>query len=68
MLLMRRGVMAAFHYVPLHSSPYGRRLGTTGELPVTDRVARTLVRLPLHPRLSGEDVDRVVAALKQALP
>ena len=65
--LRARGVMAAFHYVPLHSSPYGRRLGTTGELPVTDRVARTLVRLPLHPRLSGKDVDRVVAALKQAL-
>ena len=65
--LRARGVMAAFHYVPLHSSPYGRSLGT-GELPVTDRVARTLVRLPLHPRLSEGDVDRVVAALKQALP
>ncbi len=66
--LRARGVMAAFHYVPLHSSPYGRRLGATGELPVTDRVARTLVRLPLHPRLTEEDVDRVVGALKQALP
>jgi dTDP-4-amino-4,6-dideoxygalactose transaminase len=66
--LRARGVMAAFHYVPLHSSPHGRRLGMTGELPVTDRVARTLVRLPLHPRLSEEDVDRVVGALKQALP
>jgi dTDP-4-amino-4,6-dideoxygalactose transaminase len=66
--LHERGVMAAFHYVPLHSSPYGRRLGAAGELPVTDRVARTLVRLPLHPRLSEEDVDRVVGALKEALP
>jgi len=66
--LRARGVMAAFHYVPLHSSPHGRRLGTTGNLPVTERVARTLLRLPLHPRLSEEDVDRVVAALKQALP
>jgi dTDP-4-amino-4,6-dideoxygalactose transaminase len=66
--LRARGVMAAFHYVPLHSSPHGRRLGMTGELPVTDRVARTLVRLPLHPRLSEEDVERVVGALKQALP
>ena len=66
--LRARGVMAAFHYVPLHSSPYGRSLGTTGELPVTDRVARTLVRLPIHPRLSEADVDRVVAALKEALP
>ena len=66
--LHERGVMAAFHYVPLHSSPYGRRLGAAGELPVTDRVARTLVRLPLHPRLSEEDVDRVVGALKETLP
>jgi len=66
--LRARGVMATFHYVPLHSSPYGRRLGAAAELPVTDRVARTLVRLPLHPRLSEEDVDRVVATLKQALP
>src|SRR3989441_2590303 len=66
--LRARGVMASFHYVPLHSSPYGRSLGPTGELPVTDRVARTLVRLPLHPRLSEGDVDRVVVALKQALP
>jgi len=66
--LRARGVMASFHYVPLHSSPYGRRLGATDDLPVTDRVARTLVRLPLHPRLTEEDVDRVVGALKQALP
>ena len=66
--LRARGVMAAFHYVPLHSSPYGRQLGAAGELPVTDRVARTLVRLPLHPRLSEEDVDRVVGAVKEALP
>jgi dTDP-4-amino-4,6-dideoxygalactose transaminase len=66
--LRERGVMATFHYVPLHSSPFGRRLGATDELPVTDRVARTLVRLPLHPRLTDEDVDRVVASVKQALP
>jgi dTDP-4-amino-4,6-dideoxygalactose transaminase len=66
--LRSRGVMATFHYIPLHSSPHGRRLGATAELPVTDRVARTLVRLPLHPRLSEKDVDRVVIALKEALP
>jgi dTDP-4-amino-4,6-dideoxygalactose transaminase len=66
--LRARGVRAAFHYVPLHTSPHGRRLGAAADLPVTDRVARTLVRLPLHPRLSDEDVDRVVGALKQAIP
>jgi dTDP-4-amino-4,6-dideoxygalactose transaminase len=59
-----RGVMASFHYIPLHSSPHGRALGLDGgDLPVTDRVASTLLRLPLHPLLADEDVDRVVSAV-----
>ena len=65
--LRRQGVMAAFHYVPLHSAPHGRALGAgRAELPVTDRVARTLLRLPLHPRLGGTDVDRVIEAVRRA--
>jgi dTDP-4-amino-4,6-dideoxygalactose transaminase len=62
--LKSHGVLATFHYVPLHSSPFGRTLAPAGlELPITDRVARTLLRLPLHPLLTEEDVDRVVAAV-----
>lgn len=63
--LRARGVMASFHYVPLHSSPHGRAIGATPELPVTERVASTLVRLPLHPRLSDEDVTRVIEAVRE---
>jgi dTDP-4-amino-4,6-dideoxygalactose transaminase len=63
--LRARGVMASFHYVPLHSSPQGRALGHGDDrLPVTDRIASTLVRLPLHPLLSEEDLDQVVAAVQ----
>jgi dTDP-4-amino-4,6-dideoxygalactose transaminase len=62
--LRGQGVMASFHYVPLHSSPQGRALGLDGrDLPVTERVAGTLLRLPLHPLLADEDVDRVIAAV-----
>ena len=65
--LKGRGVMATFHYVPLHSSPFGQKFaGEAPSLPVTDRVAATLVRLPLHPRLTEEDVDRVVSAVEEA--
>jgi dTDP-4-amino-4,6-dideoxygalactose transaminase len=65
--LKDRGVMATFHYVPLHSSPFwARYAGEVPSLPVTDRVAASLVRLPLHPRLTAEDVDRVVAAVEEA--
>jgi len=63
--LRSRGVMAAFHYVPLHSSPHGRALGHgEARLPVTDRIAATLIRLPLHPLLAANERDRVVAAVR----
>jgi dTDP-4-amino-4,6-dideoxygalactose transaminase len=64
--LKSRGIQATFHYVPLHSSPQGRRIDPDPHaLPVTDRVAGTLLRLPLHPLLSASDVDRVVAAVRE---
>jgi dTDP-4-amino-4,6-dideoxygalactose transaminase len=61
--LRARGVGATFHYVPLHSSPHGRRLGAEDSLEVTERVARSLLRLPLHPLLSDEDVARVIESV-----
>lgn len=67
--LRRAGVQASFHYVPLHTAPHGRALGLDVlELPVTDRVARTLLRLPLHPLLTDEEVDRVLDAVRAFRP
>ena len=41
-------ICAVFHYVPLHSSPAGRKYGRThGILPVTDSISERVVRLPL---------------------
>jgi len=64
--LRSRGVMATFHYIPLHSAPQGRRIGADYELPVTERVSATLLRLPLHARLSDADLDRVIDAVRGA--
>lgn len=62
--LRQRGVQAASHYEPLHSSPFGQTLpGASGAFPVTERIARTLLRLPLHPLLSGAQVERVIEAV-----
>jgi dTDP-4-amino-4,6-dideoxygalactose transaminase len=64
--LRQRGVMASFHYIPLHTAPQGRTIGAhETALPVTDRVAATLLRLPLHARLSEEDIDYVVEAVRE---
>jgi dTDP-4-amino-4,6-dideoxygalactose transaminase len=62
------GVMATFHYVPLHSSPGGRRFAAREtDCPVTDDVSGRLIRLPFHNALSPDDVERVVDTLLNAL-
>lgn len=64
--LKERGIQAAFHYQPLHLSAMGRRLGgREGECPVTEHVADRLVRLPFYNRLTDEDLDRVVSAVRE---
>jgi dTDP-4-amino-4,6-dideoxygalactose transaminase len=67
--LDERGVMAVFHYVPLHSSPAGRRLGrAAGTLPHTDAAGDRLVRLPLWVDMDDREVERVVGAVHDCLP
>lgn len=59
--LRSRGVLAVFHYVPLHTSPMGRTFGyRDGDLPVTEDVSRRLLRLPLFHEMTAEEQDRVV--------
>jgi dTDP-4-amino-4,6-dideoxygalactose transaminase len=65
--LKEAGIGATFHYIPLHSSPYAvNSLGTKGvRLPVTDKVACTLLRLPIYPHLTDEDVFYVIETVQQ---
>jgi dTDP-4-amino-4,6-dideoxygalactose transaminase len=66
--LAEHGARAVFHYVPLHSSPAGRRFGrTNGSLEVTDDVGARLVRLPLWVGMTRDDAERVVEAMAVVL-
>ncbi len=66
--LREAGIGAVFHYVPLHSSPAGQRYGrATGSFAVTDDVAARLIRLPLWPGLSVEQMDTVIDGVHRAL-
>jgi dTDP-4-amino-4,6-dideoxygalactose transaminase len=66
--LRSAGIGAVFHYVPLHSSPAGRRVGrTAGALAVTEAVAERLIRLPLWVELTGAQQACVAAALEALL-
>jgi dTDP-4-amino-4,6-dideoxygalactose transaminase len=61
-------VNAVFHYVPLHSSPAGRKFGRTpGELPRTDNLSERLVRLPLWLGMGEDHIARVVNTLGDAV-
>ncbi len=61
-----RGVMCVFHYVPLHSSPAGKRFGYfSGEDEYTTRESERLVRLPLYYGITDEDVCAVIDAAKE---
>lgn len=62
--LREHGVLAVFHYLPLHLSPVGRRLGgREGQLPVTESAAARLIRLPLFPGLTDGEQQRVIEAV-----
>jgi dTDP-4-amino-4,6-dideoxygalactose transaminase len=66
--LARAGIQAVGHYVPLHTSPMGRRLGyRAGDLPVTEDVAERLLRLPCWADLPPGDQERVVAEVERCL-
>jgi dTDP-4-amino-4,6-dideoxygalactose transaminase len=70
--LKAMGIGAIFHYVPLHSSPAGKRLARhPGSMAVTDRVAGTLLRLPMYVTLDADQgvvIDAVRASLGAARP
>jgi dTDP-4-amino-4,6-dideoxygalactose transaminase len=61
------GIHSVFHYVPLHSSPYGMSVGrATGGMRNTMEASDRLVRLPLW--LGLEDgIDRVIDAVRLAV-
>ena len=63
--LKERGIDTVFHYIPLHTAPAGKIWGRFhGEDRYTTVESERLLRLPMHFRLSNEDIDTVVAAIK----
>jgi dTDP-4-amino-4,6-dideoxygalactose transaminase len=66
--LKQNGIRAVFHYVPLHSSPAGRRYGrANGELAFTTSLSQRLVRLPMWFGLSESQQARVCEVLTALL-
>lgn len=62
------GIQALFHYIPLHSSPGGRRFGRIhSEMKNTNQLSEQIVRLPLWIGLNENNQERIIDTLKSAI-
>jgi dTDP-4-amino-4,6-dideoxygalactose transaminase len=63
--LKSEGILAVFHYLPLHLSEYAKRWGGgIGDCPVTENVSDRLLRLPFFNSMTPEIQERVIEAIK----
>lgn len=61
-----QGVHCVFHYIPLHSSPAGKKYGRFhGEDVHTTKESERLVRLPMYYRMEQKDIDHVTEKVKE---
>lgn len=58
--LRAAGILAVFHYVPLHTSPIGVSMGyRSGMLPISESVSDRLLRLPFYADLTQAELDNI---------
>ena len=63
--LKKNGINAVFHYLPLHTSNMGIKMGNkVGDLPFTEKISDTLLRLPLYAGMAESDIDYILHAIK----
>jgi perosamine synthetase len=66
--LQSRGIGCKDYFTPIHLQPMYRDLGyREGDFPVTEAVAARTIALPFFNRLGQEEIDHVVAQLKDLL-
>jgi dTDP-4-amino-4,6-dideoxygalactose transaminase len=63
-----KGIETAFHFIPLHNSPMGRKcVEREGTLKVTERVSSSLLRLPMYTTMGEEELTYVVTHLNAVM-
>jgi dTDP-4-amino-4,6-dideoxygalactose transaminase len=58
--LQQQNINTVFHYIPLHSSPFGKLKSTTkSKMHNTNIISNTLLRLPMHLKLNKNKCTRI---------
>ena len=67
-ILKENGIHAVFHYIPLHSSPMGMKMGyKVGDLPLTENLSGRLLRLPMYADLGEKELVYIVEEIYRIL-
>ncbi|MFC1897959.1 dTDP-4-amino-4,6-dideoxygalactose transaminase [Candidatus Cloacimonadota bacterium] len=61
--LSKAGISSVFHYIPLHSAPIWK--DNCKSLPVTEKVASTILRLPMYYGFSKDEVKYIVQMIRE---
>ncbi len=62
--LQKKNILSVFHYIPLHSSPAGKKYGRKhGSMKVTNDISDRLTRLPLFYDLTTQEIDHVIKSI-----
>ena len=58
--------MSVFHYIPLHTSPFGSKNGIAkSKMDNTEATSQTLLRLPIYYKIKGKDVQIVCKTISK---
>lgn len=63
--LRENSILSVFHYIPLHSSPAGKKWSTfAGEDKYTTKESERLLRLPLYHNIADQDIDYICSKVR----
>ena len=66
--LRSAGILVNLHYIPVYRQPYYERMGfVAGYCPQAEQYYAEVISIPLYPKLSFAEQDRVIAALREAI-
>ncbi|NOR44818.1 MAG: dTDP-4-amino-4,6-dideoxygalactose transaminase [Candidatus Delongbacteria bacterium] len=61
--LSEKGILAIFHYIPLHQAPYWKDKYKNINLPITEKVSKTIIRLPLFYGIKENEIRYIVDSI-----
>ncbi|HOK05428.1 MAG TPA: DegT/DnrJ/EryC1/StrS family aminotransferase, partial [Victivallales bacterium] len=67
--LKKNGIITSVHYIPLHMHKYYKEkyFFSDGDFPVSEKLSRECVSLPIYPDLRKTDLDYIVKTIKRVL-